>query len=125
MSPASRGSVVTAPNSSIAPSSATFSAQPARTVSADTTAASGGANSASSSPNRSARSNSTTVAATASGPIGAIVANAADAATATVEDHRRVFVTAMAVLLAEFDAYLDRETADPATDLVGYRQHAL
>ncbi|WP_245713760.1 helix-turn-helix domain-containing protein [Nocardia vaccinii] len=51
--------------------------------------------------------------------------SAEDAAAATVEDHRRVFVTAMAVLLAEFAAYLDRDTADPTTDLVGYRQHAL
>ncbi|RDI60598.1 helix-turn-helix domain-containing protein [Nocardia pseudobrasiliensis] len=46
-------------------------------------------------------------------------------AAATIEDHRRVFVTAMAVLIAEFTAYLDHGNADPATDLVGYRQHAL
>jgi hypothetical protein len=31
----------------------------------------------------------------------------------------------MATLIAEFNAYLDREDADPAADLVGYRQHAL
>ncbi|WP_262286648.1 hypothetical protein [Micromonospora sp. MA102] len=43
----------------------------------------------------------------------------------SADDHRRAFATAMAALLAEFDAYLDRENADPATDLVGYRQHAL
>ncbi|MBF6170843.1 helix-turn-helix domain-containing protein [Nocardia blacklockiae] len=47
------------------------------------------------------------------------------AATATTEDHRRIFVTAMTVLIAEFGSYLDRENADPAADLVGYRQHAL
>ncbi|WP_327092099.1 helix-turn-helix domain-containing protein [Nonomuraea sp. NBC_01738] len=43
----------------------------------------------------------------------------------TPDDHRRGFATAMAILLAEFGAYLDREGADPVTDLVGYRQHAL
>jgi DNA-binding transcriptional ArsR family regulator len=41
------------------------------------------------------------------------------------EDHRRVFAVAMATLLAEFNAYLDRDQADPAADLVGYRQHAV
>jgi len=50
---------------------------------------------------------------------------AEEVATATVEDHRRIFVTAMAVLISEFTSYLDRENADPARDLVGYRQHAL
>jgi len=43
----------------------------------------------------------------------------------SVEDYRRGFVTAMSILLAEFDAYLDRDGADPTADLVGYRQHAL
>jgi hypothetical protein len=38
---------------------------------------------------------------------------------------QRVFATAMAVLMAEFNAYLDRDGADPTADLVGYRQHAL
>ncbi|MFD6158139.1 helix-turn-helix domain-containing protein [Nocardia sp. NPDC060256] len=51
--------------------------------------------------------------------------SADEAAAATIEDHRRIFVTAMAVLISEFTAYLDRENADPAGDLVGYRQHAL
>ncbi|MBU3064005.1 helix-turn-helix domain-containing protein [Nocardia sp. NEAU-G5] len=46
-------------------------------------------------------------------------------AQATIEDHRRIFTTAMAVLIAEFNAYLDRDDADPAADLVGYRQHAV
>jgi hypothetical protein len=36
----------------------------------------------------------------------------------------RVFATALAVLTAEFRAYLDREEADPSADLVGFRQHA-
>ncbi len=50
---------------------------------------------------------------------------AEEAAAATVEDHRRIFVTAMAVLISEFNSYLDRENANPTEDLVGYRQHAL
>jgi DNA-binding transcriptional ArsR family regulator len=53
------------------------------------------------------------------------VIDAETAASVSVEDHRRVFALAMAVLLAEFNAYLDRDQADPAADLVGYRQHAL
>jgi hypothetical protein len=36
-----------------------------------------------------------------------------------------VFATSMAVLIAEFGAYLDRENADPVADLVSYRQHAV
>ncbi|MGK5741792.1 helix-turn-helix domain-containing protein [Micromonospora sp. URMC 103] len=43
----------------------------------------------------------------------------------SADDHRRAFAAAMAALLAEFNAYLDREHADPAGDLVGYRQHAV
>ena len=53
------------------------------------------------------------------------VIDAETAAQATVEDHRRVFTTAMAVLIAEFNIYLDRENADPTGDLVGYRQHSV
>ncbi|KAA9373770.1 helix-turn-helix domain-containing protein [Microbispora cellulosiformans] len=41
------------------------------------------------------------------------------------DDHRRVFATSMAVLVAEFDAYLDHENADPIADLISYRQHAV
>ncbi|MFI9506299.1 helix-turn-helix domain-containing protein [Nocardia sp. NPDC052566] len=47
------------------------------------------------------------------------------AATATTADHRHIFASAMATLLAEFNAYLDTENADPAADLVGYRQHSI
>lgn len=43
----------------------------------------------------------------------------------TVEDHRRGFATAMAALLAEFTAYVERDGADPIADLVGYRQHGI
>ncbi|MFD9740796.1 helix-turn-helix domain-containing protein [Umezawaea sp. NPDC059074] len=53
------------------------------------------------------------------------VIDAETAASATVEDHRRVFATAMAALIAEFNAYLDRESSDPGADAVGYRQHAV
>ncbi|MEU0480113.1 helix-turn-helix domain-containing protein [Streptosporangium sp. NPDC006013] len=43
----------------------------------------------------------------------------------SLDDHRRGFATAMAILLAEFNAYLERDHADPVADLVGYRQHAV
>jgi DNA-binding transcriptional ArsR family regulator len=41
------------------------------------------------------------------------------------DDHRRGFAAAVAALVAEFNAYLDRDNADPTTDPVGYRQHAV
>ncbi|MGW7573410.1 helix-turn-helix domain-containing protein [Streptomyces sp. NPDC054765] len=53
------------------------------------------------------------------------VIDAETAASVSPEDHRRGFAVAVATLLAEFHAYLDRDGADPAADLVGYRQHAL
>jgi hypothetical protein len=43
----------------------------------------------------------------------------------SLADHRRGFAVAVAALVAEFNAYLDREGADPANDLVGYRQHGI
>ncbi|MFD9963060.1 ArsR family transcriptional regulator [Amycolatopsis sp. NPDC058986] len=43
----------------------------------------------------------------------------------SADDHWRGFATAMAAPVAEFTAYLDRERADPAGDVVGYRQHAV
>lgn len=50
----------------------------------------------------------------------------ADAAAAmSLDDHRAGFASAMAVLLAEFNAYLDRDGADPVADLVSYRQAVL
>jgi hypothetical protein len=39
--------------------------------------------------------------------------------------HRRGFAAAMAALIAEFNAYLDRDGADPAADSVSYRQGTL
>lgn len=47
---------------------------------------------------------------------------AAEAGSMTIEDHRRAFAAAMAVLIAEFNAYLDQDDADPVADSVGYRQ---
>ena len=44
------------------------------------------------------------------------------AASMSLEDHRRAFAAAMAALLADFSAYLDREHADPTADSVGYTQ---
>jgi DNA-binding transcriptional ArsR family regulator len=51
-----------------------------------------------------------------------------DAETAralTPQHHKRAFAAAMAALVAEFGAYLEREGSDPVDDLVGYRQHAI
>ncbi|MEU0503999.1 hypothetical protein [Nocardia sp. NPDC005998] len=50
------------------------------------------------------------------------VIDADQAASAAPEDHRGIFATAKATPLGEFNAYLDRENADPAADLVGSRQ---
>jgi hypothetical protein len=47
------------------------------------------------------------------------------AAAASLEDYRRAFAVAMAALLGEFNAYLDRGHANPTADAVGFRQHAL
>jgi DNA-binding transcriptional ArsR family regulator len=47
------------------------------------------------------------------------------AASMTLDDHRQGFAAAMAVLLAEFSAYLDQDGADPTADAVGYRQGTL
>ena len=44
------------------------------------------------------------------------------AASMSLEDHRHGFAVAMAALLAEFNAYLDQEHADPFADSVGYAQ---
>src|SRR3954467_8638069 len=46
------------------------------------------------------------------------------AATLSPDDHRRGFAIAVAALVAEFNAYLDRDNTDPTTDPVGYQQHA-
>ena len=53
------------------------------------------------------------------------VVDAEAAATASLEDYRRAFAVAMAALLGEFNAYLDRGHADPAADAVGFLQLSL
>ena len=45
--------------------------------------------------------------------------------SASREDHRRAFAAAMAALLAEFNAYLDHDDADPPADQVGYQQRGV
>ncbi|MFF8787466.1 helix-turn-helix domain-containing protein [Streptomyces sp. NPDC015125] len=44
------------------------------------------------------------------------------AASMSLEDHRHGFTAALAALHAEFNAYLDRDHADPTADSVGYLQ---
>ncbi|MFJ1550487.1 helix-turn-helix domain-containing protein [Streptomyces sp. NPDC088246] len=44
------------------------------------------------------------------------------AASMSLEDHRHGFTAAMAALHAEFNAYLDRDHAEPTADSVGYIQ---
>ena len=51
-----------------------------------------------------------------------VVVDPAAAASMSVEDHRHGFAAAVAALVAEFNAYLDRAGANPTADLVGYRQ---
>ena len=46
-------------------------------------------------------------------------------AAMTVKDHQRLFTAAVGALLAEFNAYLGREGADPLADSVSYRQFSL
>ncbi|WP_461032002.1 helix-turn-helix domain-containing protein [Streptomyces mayteni] len=47
------------------------------------------------------------------------------AAGMSLDEHRRAFPAGMAVLLAEFNAYLDRGDADPFADSVAYTQFPL
>jgi len=51
--------------------------------------------------------------------------SAEEGAAMSLDDHRQGFTAAMGVLLAEFNAYLDREGADPFQDQVSYRQFVL
>ena len=46
-------------------------------------------------------------------------------AAASPDELRQAFAAAMATLIAEFDGYLATGRADPAGDLVGFRQHAI
>ncbi|GCD93062.1 helix-turn-helix domain-containing protein [Embleya hyalina] len=56
---------------------------------------------------------------------GKTVIDAETTASMSTEDYRRSFAVSVATLQAEFNAYLDREGADPVRDLVAIRQHAL
>jgi DNA-binding transcriptional ArsR family regulator len=56
---------------------------------------------------------------------GSAVVGRDAAAAMSVEDHRRGFAVAMASLVAEFNAYLDRGDAVPIKDSVSYIQAAL
>jgi DNA-binding transcriptional ArsR family regulator len=53
---------------------------------------------------------------------GKTAIDADTAASMTLDDHRHGFIAAMAALHAEFNAYLDRDHADPTADSVGYLQ---
>ncbi len=48
-----------------------------------------------------------------------------EAATMSLDQHREAFASALAVLAAEFDSYLESKEADPFRDAVGYTQHPL
>jgi DNA-binding transcriptional ArsR family regulator len=50
------------------------------------------------------------------------VIDAEAGASMSLADHRHGFAAAMAAMLAEFNAYLDRQGADPVADSIGYRQ---
>lgn len=56
---------------------------------------------------------------------GAALIDPEAARAMSLEDHRRGFTAAMAALLAEFHAYLDREGAAPSKDGVSYKQFPL
>jgi DNA-binding transcriptional ArsR family regulator len=53
------------------------------------------------------------------------VIDADAAASMSLDDHRHGFAAATAALIAEFNAYLDRDHADPTADMVSYRQFPL
>jgi DNA-binding transcriptional ArsR family regulator len=55
----------------------------------------------------------------------AAVVKADDAKAMTLEDHRETFTAAMAALMADFGAYLDRPGANPFADKVSYRQFVI
>src|SRR5262249_45519115 len=52
----------------------------------------------------------------------AAVVDRAAAATMSLDDHRHGFAAAVAALVSEFNAYLDRPGADPPADSVSYLQ---
>lgn len=57
-------------------------------------------------------------------PSGSVI-DRETAASMSADDHRRAFAAALASLVAEFNAYLDRADADPMKDSVSYVQAVL
>jgi hypothetical protein len=57
--------------------------------------------------------------------LGAAAVSVEQARGMTLEDHRQGFTAAMAALIADFGAYLDREGAEPTSDHVSYRQYVV
>jgi DNA-binding transcriptional ArsR family regulator len=53
---------------------------------------------------------------------GRAVISREEAAAMSKEQHREAFASALAVLVAEFNAYLDGPDSDPSRDRVGYTQ---
>ena len=58
------------------------------------------------------------------GQRGAVVGQE-EAQAMTLENHRRGFTAAMAALIGDFNAYLDRNGANPVADEVSYKQFTL
>ena len=56
---------------------------------------------------------------------GAAAVDADAARSMSLDDQRRGFTAAMAALMADFNAYLDRDGADPFADSVSYQQYTV
>lgn len=56
---------------------------------------------------------------------GGAVVDPDAARSMTLEDHRRGFTAAVAALIADFNAYLDRDGAEPMADQVSYKQFTI
>jgi hypothetical protein len=56
---------------------------------------------------------------------GGALVDAGSARSMTMEEHRGGFTAAMGAILAEFNAYLDRDGSSPTEDGVSYRQMTL
>ena len=56
---------------------------------------------------------------------GSAIVDAEAARSMTLEDHRRGFTAALAALIGDFNAYLDRGGANPMADEVSYRQFTM
>jgi hypothetical protein len=54
-----------------------------------------------------------------------VASNAPNIVKESTDDHSRGFTAAIAALLAEFNAYLGRDGANPQADSVSYKQFSL